>query len=373
MILGVVGFVSQTVSAQFNSTVRNNFPQCDKARLSPIKCGYFEEGFQDGAEDAKSNRDNDHKRYRSKYENQYESFYRSGYEDGYRSVRPYQNWTNDQKDAYDVGYRYGEDDRNRRISRLPARYEGRYERIYEAFYQKGYYDGYDNRPRQYDTPVGNNPTNPFPNRGNNRRGTATGTLTWNGRVDNRVQIVLQGDDVQTKQLAGRLSNVYHNLQGVLPRRNATVSVIKLDGRGDVRIMQQPNRNNNYTAIIEIYDDKRSDDNYNLQIRWQASNVQESYSPGRLTWRGKVDATVDIIISGDYAEAVDRTGSGLTVLRSDLSGYLAARNGTVRVNKKDGRGTVNVIEQPSIQNDYTAVIRIFDPRGGDDEYEIEVVW
>jgi hypothetical protein len=375
LVFGVVVLLSQTAAAQFGTTAVNNFPNCDRNMLSPIKCGYYEEGFQDGVNDARANRDSDHRRYRSKFENQYESFYRNGYDAGFQSARPGSNWTNQQRSAYDQGYGFGANDRGRGISRLPARYEGRYDRNYEAFYQKGYFDGYDNRPRQYDTPIGNVPPFPLPNPGGNRPpvGTASGTLTWNGKVDNRVHIILQGNQVETRNLAGSLSGVYHNLQGALPRRNATVSVTKLDGRGTVRVVQQPNRSNQFTAIAEIYDSQRSDDNYNLRINWTASNVQEQYTSGRLVWRGRVDATVNIRIAGDFVEALDETGSGLTVLRSDLTGYLAARNGTVRVDKKDGRGTVSVVEQPSARNDYTAVIRIFDPRGGDDEYELEVTW
>lgn len=376
IILGVFGVVSQTVYAQVTSGSFNRInpnSQCDKSRLSPIKCGYYEEGFQDGVADARNNRENDYKRYRRKFEKQYESFYEDGYEKGFASIRGFSRWTNRQRNAYDRGYNFGEDDRDRRISRLPRRYEGRYDQAYEAYYRRGYLDGYNNRRKQYDVPIGRN-ENP---RGNNRRrrGTATGTLIWNGRVDNRVQVILQGDDVQTKQIAGRLMGVYHNLQGVLPRRNATISVSKVDGRGIARVIQQPNRSNDYTAIVEIYDPKRSDDNYQLRINWQASRAQEQYSPGKLTWRGRVDATAEVRISGDFVESVDLNinGSGLTVYDSNLEGYLAARRGTVRVRKKDGRGTVTVVEQPSRRNDFTAVIRIFDPKGGDDEYELEVTW
>lgn len=377
LLLGTVVIAARTVPAQFGVTATTTrMPQCVQARLTPIKCGYFEEGYQDGAADARNNRDRDHRRYRSKFEDQYEPFYRDGYNEGYRSVRPFSEWTERQRDAYDLGYDYGEDDRDRRISRLPARYEGRYDRTLEEYYQKGYFDGYDGRAKQYGTPVGNRPTFPNADRRNGRRrgGTQTGSLTWNGRVDNRVQIVLRGDEVETRQIAGRLSGVYHNLQGVLPRRNAVVSVAKLDGRGTARVVQQPNRANGYTAIVEVFDARRSDDNYNLRISWQASNAQERYSPGRLVWRGRVDSTANIYIAGEDVEAVDQTSSGLTVLQSDLRGYLAARDGiTVRVDKKEGRGSVTIIEQPSRLNDYTAVIRVFDPSGGDDLYEIEVEW
>lgn len=379
-MFGVMMFVSQTVSAQFNASKRAvTPPQCNRDQLSPIRCGYFQEGYLDGANDARSNRDNDYKRYKNKYENQYESFYRTGYDEGYGSVKPYSRWTNKQKDAYDRGYNFGDDDRDRGISRLPARYEGRYDRSYELYYRRGYVNGYDRKPKQYDVPLGTtrNPGRrlPFPNRRTNRkRGTTTGTLTWNGRVDNRVQIVLRGDDVQTKTVAGRNpSGVFHNLRGVLPRSNGTLSVRKLDGRGTARVVQQPNRSNNYTGIVEVADPKRKTDNYNLQITWQSSNVQEAYSSGKLTWRGRVDQTVNIRISGDFVESIKVQGNPLTGVDYDLQGYLAGRNGSVRVRKRDGRGTVTILEQPSRQNDYTAVIQIFDPKGGDDKYEIEVDW
>lgn len=374
MIIGVVAIGSQAVSAQFNRPIprQNDSSQCDRSQLSPIKCGFYEEGYLDGAADARNNLKSNYRKYRGKYSNQYESFYRDGYENGYRGLNSGTRWTMQQRAAYDLGYNYGSNDENRRVSRFPDRYNGRYNRNYQSYYEKGYFDGYDQKSRQYDTTIGGVDNPRFPSSGNRPRGTATGTLTWNGRVDNRVQISLRADEVKTTAIAGRLSGVFHNLNGVLPR-NATISVRTLDGRGQVRVLQQPSRANRNTAIVEIYDSKRSDDNYSLEISWVASRVQETYEPGKLTWRGIVDGTVDISISGDFAEAFDKTGSGLRVIESDLEGYLAGRNASVRVNKKEGRGTVSVIEQPSQQNDYTAVIRIFDPKGGDDEYELEVIW
>ena len=373
MIIGVVAIGSQAVSAQFNRPIpTQNNSQCDKTRLTPIKCGFYEEGYIDGAKDARSNRRSNYRNYRRKYSSQYESFYRDGYENGYKGRNTGTRWNSKQRSAYDRGYNYGVSDVNRRISRLPRRYEGRYDRNYESYYRKGYGDGYAKRTREYNTTIGDYDNPRFPDRGNRPRGTATGTLTWNGRVDNRVQIVLRGDQVETKRIAGRLSGVYKNLSGVLPR-NATVSVTTLDGRGEVRVLQQPNRSNRNTAIIEVFDQRRGDDNYNLSITWRSSRVQETYTPGKLTWRGIVDGSVDIKISGDYAEAIDNSGSGLRVIESNFEGYLAGRNDSIRINKKEGRGTVSVIEQPSRQNDYTATIRIFDPKSGDDEYELEITW
>lgn len=368
-VLTAIG--SMAVSGQ---QLRPQPQQCDRQALSPIKCGYFEEGYIDGARDARENLENNYRRYRSKFEDQYESFYRQGYDSGFASVKPFTRWSDEQRNTYDQGFEDGEDDRQRNISRLPARYEGQYDSVFEEYYRRGYLDGFDNRERRYDVPVAG--TAGIPNRlpRNRRRlGTATGTLLWNGRVDNRVNIVLQGNQVREVRLAGPLSRNRHTLQGRLPRRPAVLTVNKLDGRGTVSVIQQPSRSNDYTAIVQVFDRRRGADNYRLSISWTSQNRQEAYQNGKLTWRGRVDQTVNIEVFGDEVFSVDRSGSGMSDVNFDLEGYLAARNGTVRVRKRDGRGTVSVIQQPTRENDYTAVIQIFDPRGGDDEYEIEVTW
>ena len=352
--------------------------RCDKVKEGPIKCGYYEEGYIDGANDARNNLENDYRRYRSKFEDQYESHYRTGYDDGYASVRPFARWTDEQKNVYDQGFDDGEDDKRRNISRLPARYEGQYDRSFEAYYRRGYLDGYDGRQKNYDVPIGRpvsrRDTRPgFPGRPGRRIGTTRGTGTWRGRVDNRVNIVIQGSEMRTQTVAGDVSGVVQNLQGVLPRRNATVSVRKLDGRGSAFVLQQPTRTNNYTAIVQVYDPRRGRDNYNLQISWTSTNTVEPYSSGKVRWKGRVNQLVTLRIYGDTVEAVDETASGLSEVTYDFEGYLAARPGSVRINKRDGRGTVRIVEQPSARNDYTAVIQITDTRGGDDEYDIEIEW
>ncbi len=352
--------------------------QCDRNRLTPIKCGYYEEGYQDGAVDAKNNLGNDFKRYKSKIDNQYESFYQSGYDEGFASVRPYSRWSDAQKNTYDQGYDDGKSDRNRNISRLPARYEGQYDRIYEEYFRKGYLDGYDNRQKQYDTPIGVNnlpgTTGTFPTQlPQNRRGTSTGTANWSGRVDNRANIVIKAGEINTQLIAGPASTTSATIQGVLPRRASTLTVRTLDGRGSVTVIQQPNRNNDFTGIVQISDPRRGDDNYNVQISWIASAAQESYSAGRVTWRGRVDGTVSIRVSGEDVESADETASGMSQVSVDMTGYLASRQGNVRINKKSGRGSVSIIEQPSAQNDFTAVIRIFDPERSDDFYEVDIEW
>lgn len=48
-------------------------------------------------------------------------------------------------------------------------------------------------------------------------------------------------------------------------------------------------------------------------------------------------------------------------------------GTFNMEKIAGRGTVELYEEPSASNDYTAILRIYDPRGGADLYHIRLEW
>jgi hypothetical protein len=285
------------------------FAQCDSGRLSQIQCGYYNEGYEDGINDARSNRDADYRRYRNKLDSQ----------------------------------------------------------LYERYYIQGYDAGY----------VSVRPQNPFPGPRPPRpgRGTSTGTIDWSGRVDSRVNIVIRGNDIENQIVAGRFVQGSQNMNGVLPRRNATVSVTKLEGRGTAFVIQQPNRSNNFTAIVQVSDPRNSDDEYRLQIRWQSQggNMNEAYSAGRVVWRGRVDQTVNIVISGSDVDSVDESGSGLSNVNFNINGYLASRNGNVTVRKRRGRGTVTVLQQPNRSNDYEAIIQIFDPDRSDDDYEVEITW
>lgn len=386
-LCGIVLFAWQSIFAQ-------TLGQC-QANYTPIQCGYFQEAYQDGAADAQSNRTNDYKRYKSKLEgSKYENFYKQGYDVGYSAVKPYQRWDKDQKSVYDNGFQKGDSDKRKNISRLPERYDGQYNRTHEAFFKQGYYDGFDGRSKQYDVPVGNvppvnpnsptfpnNPTNPtFPNTNPTfpnttmKAGTATGTVSWNGRVDDRTNIVIQGDQVTEQVIAGGGGFVSNkSMNGVLPRVASAISVSKQDGRGNAMVIQQPSRENNYVAIVQVVDTNRGSDNYRLQISWQATEpLEEPYQSGRVSWRGRVDQTANIIISGNSVQTQDASATGVQVTSSNITGYLARRPGTVSVSKR-GRGSVTVLQQPTAENGFVAIVQVFDADRGAGDYEVEITW
>jgi hypothetical protein len=173
-----------------------------------------------------------------------------------------------------------------------------------------------------------------------------------------------------------MSTTFQNVNGGLPRRPVTVTVNKFGGRGNVRVVQQPDRTNGFTAIVEISDPKGGADNYRVDINWQsafAPGREEPYQSGRVTWRGRVDNTVNISVSGSSVTSEAAAGQPVAGEYFSINGYLASRPGTVSARKTRGRGTVTVVQQPTWENDFTAVIQVFDGGGGADDYQLEISW
>lgn len=95
--------------------------------------------------------------------------------------------------------------------------------------------------------------------------------------------------------------------------------------------------------------------------------------GRMTWRGRVDDDVRIVIRGGRAEVETIGGTPYYDAVTNFSASLPRRRVTVSLLKRRGRGEVSIEQQPSRENDFAAVIRVRDSRGGASEYEFEVSW
>ncbi len=105
--------------------------------------------------------------------------------------------------------------------------------------------------------------------GNNGGGSRVGSVLWRGTVDDRVQLVIKGGRLDVSTISGRAyPDGNYSFTSSLPRRNVNINVNKRSGRGDVRVIQEPDRNNDYTAIIEISDKDGGAKEYQLEISWQ---------------------------------------------------------------------------------------------------------
>lgn len=127
----------------------------------------------------------------------------------------------------------------------------------------------------------------------------------------------------------------------------------------------------YLGASERFD--RNRDRYGDRDRSDWYDSGRAQRSGSLRWRGRVDDVVEIEIRGDQIYERSVSGQPATNVGSRFNSTMPRRRVNVGVEKFRGRGNVEIVEQPSSRNDFTAIIRIRDTKGGADDYEIEVYW
>lgn len=96
-----------------------------------------------------------------------------------------------------------------------------------------------------------------------------GRCTLRVRVDDEIDVELRGGQVLLRTIAGRPgkdegSECTQNL----PSGGFTKFSFKgIDGRGDVRMVQEPRLGNNWTAVVAIRDKKGGDEGYTFEFSW----------------------------------------------------------------------------------------------------------
>lgn len=257
---------------------------------------------------------------------------------------------------------------------------------------------------------------------------------WRGRVDREVRLVMRNRSLDTRQVSWteRLRD-RSRVFSVLPREDGQVYVRVQEGRGDVDVIEQPSRFNSYTAVIRIRDPRSGADNYRLQAFWRPDyngrgrdrddqggwnrgNDQGGWNRGNRNDRGDrddrggwnrgddrndrggwnrgddrgdrggygmshgvarfsgmVDDEMELRIQGRRIDVVNLRGDGTRDVRTNLSGEMPRADVQLRVNNRDGRGRINVIQQPSAWNGYTAIVRVKDPQSGYGRYDFDVTW
>ena len=100
--------------------------------------------------------------------------------------------------------------------------------------------------------------------------SASGKVFWRGSVDNKVQLTIKGDVIEQKTVEGaEKPNGTFSFTSPLPEQAVTVQVSRKEGRSKkVKVIQQPNADNDFTAIVEIHDDGGGARDYVLEISWQ---------------------------------------------------------------------------------------------------------
>lgn len=106
---------------------------------------------------------------------------------------------------------------------------------------------------------------------------------------------------------------------------------------------------------------------------QYGNRQQSARSELFEWQGQVDREIRIEMRRNQASVIEMGSNERTRRRVRELSVLPNRPGSVYVQVLQGRGNVDVVQQPNARNGYTAVIRLRDPKGGASRYRIAAYW
>lgn len=233
-------------------------------------------------------------------------------------------------------------------------------------------------------------------------------FTWSGRVDREVRLTMRGSQASNTYENSIQSRARFRVNSALPAQDGTLRIVREAGRGDVSVVQEPSSNNGYTAVIRITDNEGGADNYRITAYYTPSNARggnrgrgrdnqgrdnnqgnqgrdnqnrdDNYDRGRggnngqetaaLRWSGDVDGEVLISWRGNDVSQRMINGAAVRSASSNVVGNpMRARGGQVVVSTREGRGRVEVVQQPTASNGYTSIIRIIDPERGYGHYDI----
>ena len=106
----------------------------------------------------------------------------------------------------------------------------------------------------------------------------------------------------------------------------------------------------------------------------SAQAQSGSSSGKVFWRGSVDNKVHLTIKDTTLEQKSVEGAETPTGTFSFTAPLPDRAVTVQVNRKEGRSKkVKVIQQPTADNDFTAIVEIHDDGGGARDYVLEIFW
>ena len=228
-----------------------------------------------------------------------------------------------------------------------------------------------------------------------RRDAERRLFTWRGSVDDDTRIYIRAGRVESQVTSGSAPRWRARVDRdrSLPRREGTVRVELLEGRGRVHVVQQPSARNDYTAIVRVKDGQRGAGVYRFATYfvpgddWRGrgrdgsddrdDDVRDAGSLRSgdrvLRWSGQVDRELTITLRPDGMWHDVEYGERPRDVATAGVRALPRRDGYVDVSMRQGRGLVYVAQQPSRVNGYTAILRVRDTQGGFGSYDFDVIW
>jgi hypothetical protein len=211
----------------------------------------------------------------------------------------------------------------------------------------------------------------------------TGSVSWTGRVDEEAVVSCrQQSCVSSAEHGAPVADEHFKFSRPLPDRDTEVRLEYPDGRGEIRLIEQPRSRNNYTARVSIRDPLAGAGEYSFTLAWNRPSSKESKESAPIPdptgrgfrWSGTVDGRVRVTLKGgaSFSEALE--GAPVSGEHAEILRPLPARADLMpAIRKLRGRGRVAIAETPSEKNNYRLVFEIDDPGPGGDGYEVELDW
>ena len=232
---------------------------------------------------------------------------------------------------------------------------------------------------------------------------------WRGQVDGTDEILIRGQEVRVRHLAAKpIQRQDYRFTAPLPEWDVDLQLLKIEGRGEVRLVEEPSSWNDYTAVVRIDDEKQLGDSYyefeltwsegddwsdwgdsggggdpaDAEDEWGSENDDVGNDPddwdwdqegGAFRWEGRVDVGAEIRIHGAEHVIDGSGGEGTQEYRSRFTSALPESEVPVSLRHIEGRGSVELWQTPAAENNYTAIVRIEDTSSGSDTYEFELAW
>jgi hypothetical protein len=240
---------------------------------------------------------------------------------------------------------------------------------------------------------------------------------WTGPVPHDADIIISGGSyLVTRSDSNARAPRGKSTLTAMPSRDGLVSVSVRQGRGLVAVVQQPQRENGFTAVIRILDTLSGTGTYHISANWQAvaagqvspfetvslrqaagmvssrferesyreaagevarfenESVRERVLASRvaLMWSGNVDSELLIVIRPEGVTYETLRGEAPRAIQSAIS-RMPTPTSILEINQIVGRGEASIKQQPTAENGYTAIIRVRDPQPGFGHYSFMAMW
>jgi hypothetical protein len=201
-------------------------------------------------------------------------------------------------------------------------------------------------------------------------------LIWQGEVADGCVLHIRGNrvDAAAECLAPGSRPRFH-FYARLPERRQQVRLEVVEGRGSVRVLEQPRLDNQYTLTVRIEDRQPGSSLYSLAFHWEPDRIFTKPRGRRekLTWRGRVEGETIVSCRGRTCEARLPDGGPIAGGEARFTKPLPSREVAVNLEQSDGRGQIRLVGQPRESNGYAAQVLISDPQRGSSEYRFTLVW